>query len=246
MDAEPLSRALALRIGLAARALPDIDPATLMQVLDACVGRPFSEEKLNQLTPKRLRLASSGLLSEVDGNSLREALRYLKGEEQLTERPAALPQAQGLEQGEMPHSVRVAVASNESELIDGHFGSCARFLIYQVSKNEMRLIDVRSAVAAPEGSDDKNAYRAELVADCHLLYVVAIGGPAAAKVIHAGVHPIKCPAGSPAKGAIGRLQEVLAGKPPPWLAKGMQAAKPRMPGIAQRGGFNSSNSPHLA
>jgi hypothetical protein len=33
-------------------------------------------------------------------------------------------------------SIRIACASNRGERLDGHFGSCARFLIYQVSATD--------------------------------------------------------------------------------------------------------------
>lgn len=53
----------------------------------------------------------------------------------------------------------------------------------------------------------------------------SIGGPAAAKVVRAGVHPVKIPGSSPARETLVRLQAVLDA-PPPWLAKimGVDAA----------------------
>lgn len=235
MRNETLSRALALRIGLAARVLPDTDPATLVRLLDECVGRPFSEDKFRQLTPRRLRMASRGALAGVDPDVIRQAVSWLQGGIQEERMPSDLPQRQFLDNAEMPNSVRVAVASDSGERLDGHFGSCARFLIYQVSADEIRLIDIRSTAAVCGSGDEKNAYRAGLIGDCHLLYVVAIGGPAAAKVIRAGIHPLKSPDAGDAREAMGHLQEVLAGMPPPWLAKAMQTPKPAADSI----GMNS-------
>ena len=37
------------------------------------------------------------------------------------------------QEGDMPNSIRIAVASNTGEQLDGHFGSCHRYLIYQLS-----------------------------------------------------------------------------------------------------------------
>jgi nitrogen fixation protein NifX len=122
-------------------------------------------------------------------------------------------------EGDMPGSIRVACASSRGELLDGHFGSAGRFLVYQVSSDEDRLIDVR--VPDDASADDKNSYRARLIRDCQVLYVASIGGPAAAKVVKAGIHPIKDPQGGPARERIAALREVLAMKPPPWLAKVM-------------------------
>ena len=120
----------------------------------------------------------------------------------------------------MPGSIRVAMASNKAEEMDGHFGTCARFLIYQISAEEIRLVDIRSALG-PEARDDKNAYRASLIEDCQILYVVSIGGPAAAKVVRADAHPIKRPQPVNARQLAEETRSMIAGNPPPWLAKVM-------------------------
>ncbi|MFZ0257237.1 MAG: NifB/NifX family molybdenum-iron cluster-binding protein [Gammaproteobacteria bacterium] len=236
MRNETLSRALALRIGLAARVLPDTDSATLVRLLDECVGRPFSEDKFRQLTPRRLRMASRGALSGVKPDVIRQAVKWLQGEAQEERIPSDVPQTQALDNSEMSHSIRVAVASDSGEHLDGHFGSCARFLIYQVSLDEMRLIDIRSTAVAPQSGDEKNAYRVALISDCHLLYIVAIGGPAAAKVVRAGIHPLKDPESGDARKALAHLQKALEGMPPPWLAKAMQLPKPAASLVAMNSG----------
>ncbi|MGB1110107.1 MAG: dinitrogenase iron-molybdenum cofactor biosynthesis protein, partial [Gammaproteobacteria bacterium] len=62
---------------------------------------------------------------------------------------------------------------------------------------------------------------------CQLLYVASIGGPAAAKVVRAGVHPIKLPPNAEVPEAdtlLEGLQVTLSGNPPPWLAKAMGAS----------------------
>ncbi|MDY6785157.1 MAG: NifB/NifX family molybdenum-iron cluster-binding protein, partial [Cyanobacteriota bacterium] len=101
--------------------------------------------------------------------------------------------------------------------------SCFRYLIYQVSAEEIRLVDIRSAGEAYL-SDDKNAFRVNLIRDCHILYIVSVGGPAAAKVIQAGIYPMKKTEGGQAREVLGELQTALATTPPPWLAKVMGVA----------------------
>jgi nitrogen fixation protein NifX len=120
----------------------------------------------------------------------------------------------------MPNSIRVACASNQGAMLDGHFGSCRRFLVYQVSASEHRLIAFRNIDDSAAGSD-KNAYRASLIDDCQLLFVGSIGGPAAAKVVRAGVHPIKKPQAGPAHEEILALRSAIGKDAPPWLAKVM-------------------------
>lgn len=218
----PLSRDIALRIGLAARELPDTDAKRLVGVLVNAIGMPITDEKLRRLTIKELRKANDGELAAIPMDTLKLAIRHLWGED-VDAREAdvdGLPAVQTYDDGDMPGSIRVACCSNSGEMVDGHFDSCLRFLVYQVSPQELRLIDVRPTLADRE-AEDKNAFRADLVGDCQVLYVASIGGPAAAKVVRAGVHPVKLPQGGPAPQVLAELQGVLAGTPPPWLAKVM-------------------------
>ena len=67
---------------------------------------------------------------------------------------------------------------------------------------------------------------------CHLLFCLAIGGPSAAKVVAAHIHPIKTPqaAADPETFSSARAT-MLTGSPPPWLRKvlasaGVGAGKP--------------------
>lgn len=227
MNASSLSPNAALRIGLAARALPDTDTGRLMKVLIEVLGLPLTEEKLGQVTVRTLTSAADGELGAVPLPAMKQALDYLWGKAEVLV-DEALPEVVPLGPGEMPGSVRIAVASNGGERLDGHFGTCSRFLVYQVSPEEIRLVDVRRASEAGEDGD-KNAARATLIGDCHLLFVVSIGGPAAAKVIKADVHPVKFPNGGEAREVIGETQSVLGTTPPPWLAKAMgQAAEERV------------------
>ena len=120
---------------------------------------------------------------------------------------------------DLPGSLRVAFASNNGENLDGHFGSALRFLVYQVNRETIRLVDVRSTAEA-DASDDRNAARAAIIRDCQILYIQSIGGPAAAKVVRAGVYPVKVKTPGPAREAITQIQTILDA-PPPWLARVM-------------------------
>ena len=73
-DASPLPDCLALRIGLAARSLPDTTPGQLLRVLVAVLGEPLTEIKLNGLAVKDLKTGAEGSLSEINGVLLRQAL----------------------------------------------------------------------------------------------------------------------------------------------------------------------------
>jgi nitrogen fixation protein NifX len=49
--------------------------------------------------------------------------------------------------------------------------------------------------------------------------VLSIGGPAAARVVNSGVHPFKRSQAEDIPVLLRELQQVLAGEPPPWLAR---------------------------
>ncbi|MCG6863135.1 MAG: dinitrogenase iron-molybdenum cofactor biosynthesis protein [Chromatiaceae bacterium] len=216
MTQAPISDDIALRIALAARTLPDTSAARLIGVIEAAIGLPPTAKKLEGLQVKDLRRAFGSKLADIDDDALKAAVTILKGEANAVAEP---PPVEPYEDGDMPSSIRVACASNGGDLLDGHFGSARRFLVYQVSSSENRLIDVRLADESRDG--DKNADRARLIADCQVLYVASIGGPAAAKVVKTGIHPIKDPKGGSSRERILALQEVLGDKAPPWLAKVM-------------------------
>jgi nitrogen fixation protein NifX len=218
MTDAPISREIALRIALASRALPDTDARRLLAVLSDAVGLPPIENKLQGLRVEDLKRAAAGELAGIDAAALEQALAWLRGEAEHDD--ASLPKLEPYVEGDMPDSIRVACATNNAERLDGHFGSCQRFLIYQVSATDCRLVAIRPVLDAT-GGEDKNRYRADLIADCQVLYVMSIGGPPAAKVVRAGVHPIKRPQGGDARAAVLELQRVLGEAPPPWLAKVM-------------------------
>lgn len=218
---------LALRIALAARTLKGVSTAHLLRALIAAVGEPINEARLGKLRASRL-LARLGDTAGADtplpvlsDRQLHSALGLLKGRGvSMPQEPLPVPEA--YRDGEFEDSVRIACASDSGERMDGSFGSCARFLIYQISPRASRLVDIR--VPAPVAEDeDRNALRAALLHDCQLLYTLSIGGPAAAKVVRAGVHPIKHASALPAREIVEELQHVLASAPPPWLAKAMGA-----------------------
>jgi nitrogen fixation protein NifX len=224
MSVANIDRDTALRIALAARTLPDIDLATLISVLNERLGPPLNLEKLSRITVTDLKTGIGSLDGEEDGEDfggrtglepIKLAVRVLWGE---TTEDDTLPEVAPYAEDDMPGSLRVAIASNSGENLDGHFGSCLRYLIYQVSGSEIRLVDIRSALEA-DFAEDRNAFRVNLIKDCQVLYVVSIGGPAAAKVIRADIWPVKKIEGGLASDVLREVEVAMQGTPPPWLAK---------------------------
>lgn len=220
MSLESMNRETALRIALAARILPGINVGQLLEILHTRIEGEINEESLTTVTVTDLKTGFASADGEEDGEDIgiglpemKEAVRILWGEQELE----SLPEVKPLDELP-PRSLRIAVSSNTGERLDGHFGSCIRFLIYQVTADWSQLVDIRSALEA-DLSDDRNAFRADLIKDCQVLYVVSVGGPAAAKVVRAGVYPIKKVDGGEAADIIAELQGVMKKAPPPWLAK---------------------------
>jgi nitrogen fixation protein NifX len=227
-----LSDEVALRIAYAAKALDDVPLSVLIDALHTCLGDELDVKALSRITVAHLKAAFGGsynLDGEEDGSerwrradlaSFKVAVRILWGVAD-DDGKAVLDD---VGEGDMAPSVRVAVASNSGEELNGHFGSAAFYLVYQVSAKDLHLVDVRSAARA-DTSGDKNAYRVDLIRDCRILYVVSIGGPAAAKVIKADIHIMPVPDGGQAREILKNLQGVIAKSPPPWLAKALGAAE---------------------
>lgn len=234
MTNQPISNEVALRIALAAKALPDVSIKDLIRALQSEIDDEINEDSLAKMTVTKLKRAF-GNIYEVDSEwegedadntditAFKDAVRILWGE--ASECQEALP-IETYQEGDMPNSIRIAVASNTAELLDGHFGSCHRFLIYQLSVDQLKLIDVRSALEA-DLAEEKNKFRVDLIRDCAVVYVVSIGGPAAATVIQANIYPMKIEQGGEARTILADLQKAIATSPPPWLAKilGISAEK---------------------
>ncbi len=214
---DPISRDVALRIALATRVLPDTESIRVFNVLEDVIGLPPTPEKLSTLTVKSFKSGLNGEFLDIDTDTIKEAIAFLKGDVSINEKEDIAETKTG-EADDIINSVRVAFASNKAEELDGHFGSCLRFLIYQVNADEVQLIEIRNC-NGPETRDSKNTFRTNLIKDCHILFVVSIGGPAAAKVIRAGIHPVKYPNGGSTREHLEALQKVFVNAPPPWLTK---------------------------
>lgn len=124
----------------------------------------------------------------------------------------------------MDSAIRVALATDSGKLVDGHFGSCKVFAVWDISRAAVEFVAARSTLAADD-AEDRNKARAELIGDCQIACFQSIGGPAAAKVVRVGAHPLKVAPNTSMDDMLARLQQAL-GSPPPWLAKvmGVEAA----------------------
>lgn len=117
--------------------------------------------------------------------------------------------------------MKVAFTSSTGETVDEHFGMASAFSVWDVSGDEAVFVGRVESVSAEGDEEDRIAARADVIADCTIVYTMQIGGPAAAKLIARKIHPMKTNVPVPVAEVIGKLQEVLRGNPPPWLRKAL-------------------------
>ena len=125
--------------------------------------------------------------------------------------------------------MRVAFTTTDGIVIDRHFGKVSQFDVWEIGPDTAGFVERVSAVTSADDEEDQTTARASAVAGCAILYTVQIGGPAAAKLVARRIHPMKTSVETPIADVVARLQEVLRGRPPPWLRKAMGIAGPAEP-----------------
>ncbi len=132
-------------------------------------------------------------------------------------------------QGRKGLTMKVAFASTDKIHVDEHFGRAEQFLIWEIGPEEAEFNGV--VQVKTEGADEADRIEARCagLADCALVYVAEIGGPAAARLVAKKIHPIKSKDREPIVVVVEKLQDVLRDSPPPWLRKAL--LKSERPGL---------------
>ncbi|MDT8421930.1 MAG: nitrogen fixation protein NifX [Desulfuromonadales bacterium] len=117
--------------------------------------------------------------------------------------------------------MKVAFASTDKIHVNEHFGRAEQFYIWNVGPDESEFSGVVQVSTAGDDEADRIEARCSGLADCALVYVAQIGGPAAARLVQKKIHPLKSKTEEPISEVIEKLQEVLKGSPPPWLRKAL-------------------------
>ncbi|KRR02207.1 nitrogen fixation protein NifX [Bradyrhizobium jicamae] len=125
--------------------------------------------------------------------------------------------------------MKVAFATQDLTRVDAHFGWAKNIAIYDVwPDGHVFLKAVQfDGDLKEDGNEDKLAPKVEAIKDCTILYVVAIGGSAAARVVANNIHPIKVDKPENILALLEKLQLVLKGTPPPWLRKALAKGQER-------------------
>jgi nitrogen fixation protein NifX len=117
--------------------------------------------------------------------------------------------------------MKVAFTSTTGEMIDEHFGMAKQFQIWEIGPEASSFVETITIGQHGDDEEDKIAARANALKECAIVYTMAIGGPAAAKLVALKIHPMKTNTPVSLSEMVGKLQEVLKGNPPPWLRKAM-------------------------
>ncbi|MZI93025.1 dinitrogenase iron-molybdenum cofactor [Vibrio sp. CAIM 722] len=219
---DTLTEQAALRVAMAVKSLPNVNVRSLLGLLIQHLGEPLSEEKLMGLSAQAFHLMINSLGGDASRKDITSALNTLT-DPSLSQ--VGVPTVKVTQPLAGP-KLRVALTSNQGEMINGHYGSCMRVLIYEVNDFAYQLVDVRPIDAGLKG-EDRALFLLSKIKDCQILFTLSIGGPAAARVTRANIHPIKRAVPQSADDALTELSTVIRQSPPPWLQKCMGIYHPK-------------------
>ena len=115
--------------------------------------------------------------------------------------------------------MKVAFATQDLKRVDAHFGWAKNIAIYELTEDGHHFLEAIQfdGDLQEDGNEDKLAPKIEAVKDCAILYVAAIGGSGAARVVANNIHPMKVSSARrdrrSARQAAGRAQRQSAALP---------------------------------
>ena len=116
----------------------------------------------------------------------------------------------------------VAFASSDGLTIDSHFASAPVFEMYKFTGDKQGIIHTTFSAEDMYESNDKVDARIKMLHECAIVYCTNIGGPAAARLVQSGIHPLKVPEGTLIVDELNKLNKLLLSKRlPPFLKKKM-------------------------
>ena len=118
--------------------------------------------------------------------------------------------------------MKVAFTTSDNLHVNAHFGWAKNIDLYEVSPSGFSFVSTLDfgGNLKEDGNEDKLVPKIEALKGCTLLYVSAIGGSAAARLINRNVTPIKARTDQDKiDDILNELVKTLKGNPPPWLRK---------------------------
>ncbi|MBW4503759.1 MAG: nitrogen fixation protein NifX [Scytonema hyalinum WJT4-NPBG1] len=121
--------------------------------------------------------------------------------------------------------MKIAFTTSDRLHINAHFGWAKEIDVYEISDSGYQFLETLTFEGdlKEDGNEDKVTPKLDALADCTIVYVAAIGGSAAARLIKKGVTPVKAKSEEEEIAEIlNKLVQTLKGSPPPWLRKALQ------------------------
>ncbi|MBD2195014.1 MULTISPECIES: nitrogen fixation protein NifX [Calothrix] len=125
--------------------------------------------------------------------------------------------------------MKIAFTTSDQIHINAHFGWAKKIDVYEVSTEGYQFLNTLKfdGDLKEDGNEDKLVPKIEALADCTIVYVSAIGGSAAARLIKKRITPIKARSeDDKITDLLEQLVQTLKGSPPPWLRKALQQKSP--------------------
>ncbi|MBC1238040.1 nitrogen fixation protein NifX [Nostoc sp. 2RC] len=120
--------------------------------------------------------------------------------------------------------MKIAFTTSDQVHINAHFGWAKKIDVYEVSTEGYQFFNTLrfDGDLKEDGNEDKLLPKIEALADCTIVYVSAIGGSAAARLIKKRITPIKARSeDDEISDVLEKLVQTLKGSPPPWLRKAL-------------------------
>ena len=125
--------------------------------------------------------------------------------------------------------MKIAFATQDLARVDAHFGWARHLMVYDLTIDGATFVETFTFGGALEedGNEDKLGTKVEAIKDCAVLYVAAIGGSAAARIVVNKIHPVKLKEPELILDVLEKMRVVLNGTPPPWLRKALLKGQAR-------------------
>lgn len=134
---------------------------------------------------------------------------------------------------EIPNAMKVAFATKDLEEINAHFGGAKEFAVYNVTATGFELYGVVKTDTSELNGDDKTDFKVKALNGVDIMYCESIGGTAAAKVIRAGIQPMKVQEPTKIETVLESLISMVNDNPPPWIKRIMNIETTEDPRLAR-------------
>jgi nitrogen fixation protein NifX len=124
--------------------------------------------------------------------------------------------------------MRVVVATEDKVTLNGHFAIAPYFMFYDITEDDCAFVKevqftLKDADAPESQISGKKPFsideRIDAIQGSDVIFVSAIGGPIADKVIAANVYPIEMNAPESIETSLTKLRALMRGKQPLWLQR---------------------------